>query len=123
MHKLLITGNVGEDAIVTQLPSGTFAINFSLAITEKYKDNVSTVWYKCVRYSNTPKLADYILKGTKLLIEGKPQSEAYINNQDAAVGNLKCVVYNLEFLSSVKDSSTQSAIAEYENQNNDDFPF
>jgi len=39
MRKLIISGYIGADAQVADLPSGTQVINFNVAVSEKIKDS------------------------------------------------------------------------------------
>jgi hypothetical protein len=73
MQKLILTGHVGNDATIADLQSGKQVINFNVAVTEKYKDREPvTTWYKCAWFINNASIAQYIKKGTKVLVEGNP---------------------------------------------------
>lgn len=123
MQKLHLLGNVGQDAIVNDLPSGHQVVNFSLAVTEKYKEETKTTWYRCSYFKNDAKVAQYIKKGTKLLIVGKPDVETYQSNTGETKVNLKCIVQELHFAGSQNQTdNTQSAPVQQRQQHaGDDF--
>lgn len=45
----------------------------------------------------------YVKKGSKLLIEGTPSADAYVNKEGKPVATLKIFANNVEFLSSKED--------------------
>jgi len=97
MKKLIIAGFLGNDAEVKDLQSGTQVINFSLAVTEKIKDEQKTTWFKCARFTNNISIAPYLKKGAYLIVEGRPDVETYVNNSGETVATLKCIVDNIHF--------------------------
>jgi single-strand DNA-binding protein len=55
VNKVILLGNLGKDAEVKALESGTPVANFSLATTERYKDKRGewqdkTEWHNLVAY-------------------------------------------------------------------------
>lgn len=81
MKKLLITGNVGQDAQVFTNEQGHSFAKFSVAVSVGTKQNPKTDW---VQVSCNNKLIEvaknYVKKGTKLLVEGFPEPSAYIKD-------------------------------------------
>lgn len=108
MLKIIVTGNIGNDAEVRDIGNGNCAISFSLAHTEKWKDaggnpQERTTWVKCTKWAKTgaTTVAQYLKKGTKLLIEGVPSSNCWINKTNGeAASILEIKVDNLEFMGS-----------------------
>lgn len=112
MNQLILLGNVGHDAETHQFENNRYAIRFNLAVTENWKDSNGvkqsrTDWFRCVRYTTSPNLADYIKKGTKLLVTGKAASEAYIKDNQAVAVSV-CNVREIQFVDGPsKNSETQ----------------
>lgn len=104
MNKLMLTGNVGQDATVADMNNGNSVINFSLAVSERYKEETRTIWYKCAIFRNDTRIAQYLKKGTKVLVSGKPEVETYQDNQGQFKANLKCIVFEIELLSSQQNN-------------------
>lgn len=106
MKKIIVTGNVGRDPELRADQNGSQFATFSIGVSVGTKQNPKTDW---VDVSCNGKLADlarnYIKKGSKLLIEGFPSVNAYINKENKAVGTLRINAGNIEFIGSRQDSS------------------
>lgn len=83
LNKVLFIGNVGKDPEIRVLPSGTAVANFSLATTERTKDQMGeyhdrTEWHYLVALNRTAEIVrDYVRKGSKVFIEGKEQTRSW----------------------------------------------
>lgn len=122
MKKIIITGNVGRDPeLKVDSNSGNQFAIFSVGVSVGTKQAPKTDW---VNVSCNGKLADiaknYIKKGSKLLIEGFPSVNAYINKDNIAVATLKVFANNIEFLSKQEDSTTNNLAGEL---TSDEVPF
>lgn len=131
MQKLTLIGNLVKDAEVKNA-EGRLAINFSVAINERIKNNGETqeitTYYNCViwRESNV-EVAKYLTKGTGVYLEGTPKPEVYNKKNGDTVGAIKMVVKEIKFLSkgSGKTNNTNAQTGNVNNPNNtgDDLPF
>ena len=113
MLKLIISGNVGQDAVIRDGGNGRSAIGFSVGTSRKVKDEYVTTWVKCTKWvasGGSTAIADYLKKGVKVLVMGEASCEVY---QDKA--SLICVVSEIELMSkseggaSAKVEPTQAA--------------
>jgi single-strand DNA-binding protein len=80
MKKIVIIGNLGQDALTRQTATGKTFYSFSVAVTEKYSNQrgeeiEETMWFDCLT-ANT-KIAQYLKKGKKVYIEGNPKVNKY----------------------------------------------
>lgn len=143
MLKTILSGNIGQDAEVRSFENGRSVITFSVAHSEKWKDaqgvqQEKTVWIRCNMWRKSDQLtiAQYLKKGVKVLVEGKPSANAYTNQAGELVGNIELTVDGLEFMSSapVENQTTSPAPAPAPVQNtqpnvstapsaDDDLPF
>lgn len=57
-----IVGRIGQDAKVNKVGENN-AISFSIAISEKVKDDYVTSWINCTYWSKSDKIAQYLTKG------------------------------------------------------------
>lgn len=119
MNRQILSGNIGKDAEVKDFQNGNSVINFSVADTKKWTDKSGqkqekTNWIECVWYLNNTSIAQYLTKGTKVLIEGEPTSRAYINQQNEIISVNQCIIRSLEFMG----SSNQNQQQNYGNQQN-----
>jgi single-strand DNA-binding protein len=115
MNRTQIIGNLGQDAQVRVLDSGQAAIAFSVGVTERWMDKQGvkqerTDWFSCTLWKPQDKtaIAQYLKKGTKVLVEGRIAARAW-NGQDGSLNaSLELRVENIEFLSSQAQAQPQA---------------
>ncbi len=81
MIKLTAIGNLGKDCTVNTVNRKT-VINFNVAHTEKFKDNMGvqkdkTIWVECAYWTDRTAIAPYLKKGTQVYVEGAPDVRTY----------------------------------------------
>ena len=69
-----ITGNVGRDAVYKEGQNGKGFVSFPVAGKSGWGDKEQTLWFDVTKWNASPKLAEMLLKGTKVTIIGD-QSE------------------------------------------------
>jgi single-stranded DNA-binding protein len=97
MLKLIISGNIGQDAVIRDGGNGRSAIGFSVGTSKKVKDEYVTTWVKCTKWvasGGSLTIADYLKKGVKVLVVGEASCEVY---QEKA--SLICNVMEIELMS------------------------
>ena len=105
MKNIFVTGNVGRDPESRFAPSGESFVTFSLAVTTGPKNNQKTDWLEISCNGKTAELVQsYVRKGSKLLIEGTPSANAYVNKEGKAVATLRVSASNIEFIGSKERS-------------------
>jgi single-strand DNA-binding protein len=109
MRRITIIGNLTADAEVKDV-SNKKVINFSIGTNEKFKDQQGNVtekpyYYNCSiwRDSNV-NVAKYLTKGTKVFIEGSPDTDLYQDKEGKWKAAIKISVSNLELIGAGKDS-------------------
>ncbi len=77
MNRVTLIGNIGADAELKITPSGGAVLKFTLATSERWTDKSTgekkdkTEWHRCVSFQKSAeKLAQYLVKGTKIAVEG-----------------------------------------------------
>lgn len=91
MQQVTIIGNVGRDAVIRDT-NGRRAIGFSVAVNESYKNAEglkieSTTWYDCTLWregNQSVAIAQYLVPGQQVLVQGKPSTRVYQSKQDGA---------------------------------------
>ena len=115
MKKIFVTGNVGRDPESRFAPSGESFVTFSLAVTTGPKNNQKTDWLEISCNGKTAELVQsYVRKGSKLLVEGTPSANAYVNKEGKAVATLRVSANNIEFIGSKERSEEAGAEGGYE---------
>lgn len=128
MLKIQMIGRLGQDSVVNNV-NGKTVVNFSVAHSEKYKNNQGgevnkTTWVSCAYWTDKLNIANYLKKGTLVFLEGKPEVKTY---NDKNTGNilpqLTMRVISVQLL-----SSANGPVEEKQNVNDfsepaDDMPF
>ncbi len=105
MLKMILSGALGHDAEVKEVGKKK-AINFDVAVSMDYKDQQGnkverTEWVKAVMWKNdgqSTKVAEFLKKGQKVLIEGVPASEGFKSKDGDIKSSLNVNVKELEFV-------------------------
>ena len=109
MIKLQIIGHLGKDC-VTNTVNGKNVINFSVAHTEKFKDQQGnqkdkTTWVECAYWTDRTGIAPYLRKGTQVYAEGTPELKTYPKNDGTTGTSLNLRVFSVQLLGSRNDNS------------------
>lgn len=81
-HTLIIVGNLGRDPELRYTPSGQAVTNFSVAASRKYTGANGqlvdeTTWFKITAWGKQAETcAQYLHKGSKVLVEGRLTPDA-----------------------------------------------
>ncbi len=125
MIKMQIIGNLGKDCVVNTV-NGKNVINFTVAHTEKYKDSQGnqqekTTWVDCAWWTDRTAIAQYLMKGKQVFVEGQPEARSFQRNDGTPGASLSLRVREVQLLggrgdsggglSSVPASSTHTTVA------------
>jgi single-strand DNA-binding protein len=90
LNKVFLIGALGKDADTKFTPSGMACTKFSVATNRRWKDKNSgefkeeTDWANVVVWG-AENLATYLVKGTKIHIEGRLSTRSYENKEGVKV--------------------------------------
>lgn len=89
MQTIIISGNLGSDAVTRQTQKGDKVTAFNVGVQQGWGEQKATNWYRCnVWGERGVKIAEYLLKGVKVFVtgelsigsyEGKPQYDVRVN--------------------------------------------
>lgn len=135
MLKLIGNFNLGSDATVSTVSSKQ-VVNFSICHSESYKDSSGVLheqstWANASWWVERTTIAQYLKKGTQVLIDGVPSVKTYVNKNGVTVAQLNIRVNSLQLLSKPKEqvpqdtTQTDSNIppTSHDPLNVDDLPF
>lgn len=116
MNKIIITGNIGRDAEAKEI-NGRAVINVIVATSKKYVQNgeqkEKTTWFDVAywmpKIEGADKLASYLLKGSKIAVEGEADSRAWKDNAGEPKSTNLITASNLEIISSTKEKNSTSS--------------
>lgn len=93
-QKTVVVGNLGNDPEFKYTPNGLEVTSFSVASNRKHKDgSEDKIWFSVSVFGNQAKpCADYLHKGSKVMVEGRLKANENGNPQiftkgDGTVGS------------------------------------
>lgn len=104
MNKVILVGNLTRDVSVFKTEKNTI-LRFTVALENGYDadGNKKTGYIDCTNIvKSDSKLADYLVKGTKVAVDGRLSFNSYVNKLGVKVYNTEVLVSALELLSSKK---------------------
>lgn len=113
LNKVQIIGNLGKDPESKMTTTGKSVSNFSVALSERYKDKSGnwqdkTEWVNVVVWERLSELAaQYLKKGSKCYIEGRISTRSY--EKDGATRYITEVVGHELILLDGKPSTSEQA--------------
>jgi len=115
MIKMQIIGNLGKDCVVNTV-NGKNVINFTVAHTEKYKDNQGnqqekTIWVDCAYWTDRTAIAQYLTKGKQVYAEGRPEVKSFQRNDGTPGSSLTMRVLEVQLLGGKGESGAAPAYA------------
>lgn len=113
VNQVNILGRIGK--IETKaMPNGKSVTNFSVATTEKYKDQAGqtiedTEWHNCVSFgSQADVIAQWFQKGSEIFVNGKLKTRKWQDKSGQDRYTTNVIVNNFSFTGGSKsDSSNQ----------------
>lgn len=109
---------LGRDAELKHTNTGVSILGFSGAYSVGFGERKETVWIKCTIFGKQAEaLAQYLLKGTKIVIHGKDIKINTWDKNDGTQGvSLECIVNDIEFTGS-NQQNQQNQQAQQQSQN------
>src|SRR5436309_3016259 len=82
VNKVILVGNLGRDAETKFTPSGASVTRFAVATTRSWKDQATNEWKEETNWTNVvvwrqENLANYLMKGKQVYVEGRLQTRSY----------------------------------------------
>ncbi len=111
VNKVILIGHLGKDAETKFTPSGASVTNFTLATSRRWKDQQSgewkeeTDWHRVV-YWRAENVANYLLKGKQVYLEGRLQTRSYEDKDGKKVYVTEVVCEDLILLGSGRAEAT-----------------
>lgn len=109
---MVLIGRLTKDAVVAQLKDDRKVVNFTLAVNDYYKPKNSdksvtvTAFVQCA-YWISPKIAEWLKKGSLVEIIGRLTVNAYTNMQGEAKGTLNCHVDSIKIHQQAKTETSK----------------
>ncbi len=108
-NKITIVGYLGRDPEIRYTPSGEAVCNFSVATTERRKDQAGelqdqTTWFRVTVWGKRGEIANqYLTKGKQVYIEGRLRSHEYTAQDGTRRTSLEVTATDFHFLGAKGD--------------------
>lgn len=128
VNKFIGLGNVGKDPELRSTGGGTLVANFSLALSDRFKDQAGnwqdkTEWVNCVCFKRLAEIVrDYVQKGAKLYVEGKMENQSWEKDGQKHYKTV-IIVNDLSLLSGKGDGNATSQAPRPDEITDSDIPF
>lgn len=112
-NKIVIVGYLGRDPEIRYTPRGDAVCSFSMATTEKRKNQTSgeqqeqTTWFRVTAWGRQAEVANqYLSKGKQVYVEGRLRMEEYTDREGNRRQTLEVTASDIQFLSAKGDSAS-----------------
>jgi len=127
-HRTEVIGRVGKVPEVKYTTSGQAVANFSVAVTEKFKDKEHTTWYDVQTWGKLAELAgEYVTKGMLIFVEGRMNCREWEDKEGVKRRSWELIGNSMKFLSGKRDGESHSSEPASSGQSSavdsDDIPF
>lgn len=116
MNKCLFIGRMTKNPDLSYTTQNTAFSRFTLAVDRpiKREGQPTADFISCVAFGKTAEtIAKYLVKGSKIAIEGRWSTGSYTNQNGNKVYTNDCTVERMEFVESKKDGNTSTTQGEY----------
>lgn len=110
MNKVFITGHITKDANITKTNNIEIA-KYTLAVQRTIKNkegNYDTDFLNCVSFNPSDYVKDNLIKGTKLLVEGRIQTGKYTDEKGVNHNVTDIIVERIEILKKSENKPQES---------------
>ena len=115
-HQTIIVGNLGGDPELRYLQSGQAVCNFSVAVSERWRDRQSgeqrekTTWYRVAAWGGLGETCNqYLARGRQVMVVGNVAARGYINNNGEAAASLDLTARDVRFLGGRNEGDGQQS--------------
>jgi len=110
LNRVFLLGNLTKDAEIKTLPNGTEVVTFSIANNYSYKDsNTGNYCDKAnffyITLFNGSGLYPYLVKGQKVLIEGKLRQDVWQDNAGSTKSKTTIIADSVQLVGGKKDAN------------------
>ena len=104
LNSCVIAGNIGQDPVLSNLPSGKAVLRFSIAYTEKWNDQAGqkhekTQWFSCSLFDKRAEgLAPHLFKGQNVLVMGSVELNEYQSQDGTKKAGLNLKVDQIKMI-------------------------
>jgi len=118
VNKVILIGNLGRDAETKFTPGGTSVTKFSVGTNRSWKDQQSGEWKEEANWTDVvlwkgENVANYLLKGKQVYVEGRLQTRSYDDKDGRKVYRTEVVAEQVILLGGGGGRSSEGPSDEY----------
>ena len=120
VNKVILIGNVGQDPKINSTQDGKMIANFSIGISESWKDKNSgerktkTEWVNIAAFGNIVSVIEnYVKKGSKVYVEGSLQTTNYEDANGVKKSATKVVLQGFNSTIQLLDSKKDGEVSQH----------
>ncbi len=105
INKFIGIGNLGRDPEMRFMPNGNAVCNFSIAISEKYKDKTTgeakelTEWVNIAAFGRLAEICgEWLKKDQTIYVEGKLKTEKYTDKNGVKKSQTKVILEKMQMV-------------------------
>jgi len=119
LAKVTLVGNLGGDPETRYTPSGAMNVNFSIAVSRRFKDSSGqdqerTTWFRVTAWGKLAETIDglvqrgYVGKGRQVYVDGRIESREWTTNEGEKRTSLDVTANEFQMLGNRPDSGGDS---------------
>ena len=114
INKIIFNGNLGADSELSfAAGTGKAILKWSVAVNKGYKKDDGVYWFNCVMFGERcEKLAQYLVKGTKVICEGSLQLGSYDAKDSTKKYTTDIFINNVEFTGDKQNTAPTNGVDE-----------
>lgn len=108
-HQITVLGRLGQDPELRYTSSQKAVVNLSIAVTERWGDNETTVWYRATAWDKRAEvLAQYFRSGQLIFVTGRPKAaSAWETSAGEVRASNEFTIDNFSFVEPKSESNGQ----------------
>jgi single-strand DNA-binding protein len=119
LAKVTLVGNLGGDPETRYTPQGTMNVNFSIAVSRRFKDNSGqdqerTTWFRVTAWGRLAETIDglvqrgFVGKGRQVYVDGRIESREWTTNEGEKRTSLDVTANEFQMLGNRPDGHGES---------------
>ena len=112
VNSVCLTGNIVKDAELNQTDSGSWVLNFTIAVKDRYFDRGE--WKEYVNFidlnvfgKRAQSLEHVCLKGTRIAVSGRLRQNTWTSKDERRRSKLVVIVNEVDFLSRIRSNDDE----------------
>jgi len=129
LNKVMIIGYLGRDPEMRYTPSGKPVTTFSVGTSRNWttadgERRSETEWFNVVTWGNLAEICkQYLNKGQQVYIDGRLQTRRWEDSSGTKHTTIEIVANEMMMLGDRPDSNASNSDADYETNEEDNFPY